>query len=50
MAELRRWYALAVRTHEQMMRGGVSDEVLLEFMMVEMVRGGPSADAKWRGS
>ncbi len=49
VAELRRWYALAVRTHEQMMRGGVSDEVLLEFMMVEMVRGGPNADAKWKG-
>lgn len=43
LEELRLWYALAVRTHERMMSGGVSDEVLLEYMIVEMLRGGPGA-------
>jgi DNA polymerase-3 subunit delta len=41
--ELRRWYALAVRTHERMMIGGAPDELLLEFMMVDMIRGGRRA-------
>lgn len=41
--ELRRWYQLAVQTHARMMFGGVSDDVMMEFMMIEMVRGGQRA-------
>ena len=43
LGELRRWHRLAVQAHERLMVGGVSDEVVLELMMVNMVRGGGGA-------
>ena len=43
--ELRRWYQLAVQTHRRMMQGGAQDDVLMEFMMIDMIRGGQRAPA-----
>ena len=43
LAELRRWYQVAVQTHARMMMGGVSDDLMMESMMIDLIRGGQRA-------